>query len=351
MTKKITIKDIAKEAGVSVSTVSRVLNNHPSVNPQKRKIVQEVIERENFQPSMLARGMVSNQTKNIAVVLSDINNPYFTDLVAQIDEASRENGYSLLMFNTLTAGPLKIANPVFAEQQTLATILEKKVDGVIILGGEIDKKNPDPKYIAALNKIDKEVPMIIVGQSHPDITATFLPRALNQGTKLALQHLLALGKRKIGFIGGEPAITITEERLVAYRETLALYSSVNENWIKLSDFYAKSGYQSMQALLTEAELPQAVIAINDKVALGAIRALQDAGLTCPEDMAIVSCDAFLDGEYTVPRLTTINQNNHRIGKEAVQLLMKKIDKQPIDQTPPHVPEIIIRESCGVNNNK
>lgn len=345
--KTTTIKDIAQKAGVSVSTVSRVLNNHPSVKPEKRQLVQQIIQQENFQPSMLARGMISNQTKNIGVLLSDINNPYFTDLVVQIELVSRELGYSLLMLNTSTAGSMKTSDPVQRELNAFTIIMEKKVDGLIILGGEIDQVKPNPRYIESLNKTSETIPTVIVGQANESINAMFLPRAINKGTTLAVQHLLSLGYRNIGFIGGETGITITEERLAAFRQTLSIYSKVNEDWIVPSDFYAQSGYQSTEKLLAMDQLPEAILAINDKVALGAIRCLNDHHLNCPEDLAIVSCDAFLDSEYITPRLTTVDQNNKEIGKNAVQLLMKLLQKDQNIIIPTHYPELIIRESCGI----
>ena len=347
MSKKLTIKEIAKEAGVSVSTVSRVLNNHPSIRPEKRRLVQEIIDRENFQPSMLARGMISNQTKNIAVLLPDISNPYFTDLINQIDQSFRKLGYSLLLLNTATAGHSKSEHPVSQEKASFATIIEKNVDGVLILGGEIDKVTPKKEYLTALNKMNQRVPVVIVGQPNPEAQVTFLPRDLRQGTQMALQHLLALGYEEIGFIGGEPGVTITEERVKAFKENLTLYREVHEEWIQLSDFYSESGYQSMSALLAGEHHPRAVVAINDKVALGGIRALNDVGLSCPEDMAIVSCDAFPDGEYYSPRLTSINQNNQLLGAEAATLLINRIDGKPATPQKIYQPELIIRESCGV----
>ncbi|MFK4566644.1 LacI family DNA-binding transcriptional regulator [Enterococcus sp. UD-01] len=348
MKKNITIKEIAKKSGVSVSTVSRVLNNHPSVSPSKRLKVQKIIKEEGFQPSMLARGMVSNKTQTLAVLVPDISNPYFTALVSEIELASQRFDYSLLLFNTMTAGPNKQENSSFTEQNTFRTILEKKVDGVIILGGEIDKDEPNEAYLQALNQLNNQIPVLIVGQQQKNCDAYFVERDLEKGVFLATQHLLALGNRSIGFIGGEADIKITTQRVAAFKKAVSLYASFDESLLFLSDFYTIDGYNSMTQLIQEkAELPDAVLAINDHVALGAFRALKDHQLSCPKDIALVSCDAFPNGEYQTPRITTVDQHNSYLGRIAVERLLELINEEAVEQFKTHSPDLIIRESCGI----
>ena len=353
MEKKLTIKDIAKKAGVSVSTVSRVLNNHQSVKPEKRALIQKIIDEEHFQPSMFARGMINNQSKNIAIVVPDISNPYFSDLIINIDNASRKLGYSVLLFNTSTAGNSNPENPVQIEEDTFQTILEKKVDGTILLGGEIDRVQPNQHYLDNLNLLNSKIPVVIVGQPVENSNATFIVRPIEEHAKMALQHLLALGHHKIGFIGGEPGIRITEDRLKVFKEHLELYSTVNPDWIVLNDFYGIDGYNAMTKILALDTLPDAIVAMNDKVAMGAIRALNDNGLECPKDIAIVSCDSFKDSEFYSPRITSIQQDNLILGQKTVDTLISTIE-DPSSQRhsiPADYPSIIIRESCGIKLKK
>ena len=353
MDKKLTIKDIAKKAGVSVSTVSRVLNNHQSVKPEKRALIQQIIDQEHFQPSMFARGMINNQSKNIAIVVPDISNPYFSDLIINIDIASRKLGYSVLLFNTSTAGNSNSSNPVAIEAETFQTILEKKVDGTILLGGEIDRVQPDEHYLENLNLLNSKIPVVIVGQPIENSDATFLVRPVEEHAKIALQHLLALGHQKIGFIGGEPGIRITEDRLKAFTSHLELYSSVHPDWIVLNDFYGIDGYHAMTQILALDDRPEALVAINDKVAMGAIRALNDHGLKCPQDIAIVSCDSFKDSEFYSPRITSVQQDNFVLGQKVVDMLIHAIDDKTKEQQIIHAdyPTIVIRESCGIKLKK
>lgn len=345
--KQVTIKEIAKLSGVSVSTVSRVINNNPSVNPEKRKKIQEVINQVGFQPSMLARGMVSKETHTFAVIVPDITNPYFTSLIYEIEQYSKTKGYSLLLVNTMTAGKNKESDSSSFEINNFKVIKEKQVDGVIILGGEIDKVHVDSQYIQAINRLNKDIPVIIIGQHHEGVECCFIERNLRKGVIQLTHHLLALGHRRIAFIGGEPGVKITEERLSAFKETLSIYSSVKDEYIVLTDYYMKDGYDAMRQLIgQDEEMPTAVIAINDNVALGAIRAAADANIRCPQDIKIVSCDYFLNSEYTIPRLTTIDQHNEYLGQFAVKKLIDIIHEEDQNEQFYHEPELIIRESCG-----
>lgn len=344
--KTITIKEIAQKSGVSVSTVSRVLNDSPSVNAEKRQKIQAVIDELGYQPSMFARGMISNKTNTLAVIVSDITNPYFTELVAEINQSSKTVGYSILLFNTMSAGTSKYNSAYENEVAIFKTIIEKQVDGVILLGGEVDKVDVSPEYTAALNQLSHKIPTVIIGQEHPEIDCVFIERNLALGTTMITQHLLALGNKKIGFIGGEPGVTITDERLKAFKHTLEIYSQVEERYILLNDYYAKDGYAAMEKLIAQGELPDALVTINDSVALGAIRALVDAGKSCPEDIAIASCDQFGANAYSVPRLTSINQHNDFLGRVAIKTLTQLIDEQKEDLTFDHRPELDIQESCG-----
>ena len=164
-----------------------------------------------------------------------------------------------------------------------------------------------------------------------------------------VRHLAALGNRRIGFIGGQEGVRQTSERLNAYREAMeSLELEVIPELIALSDYYTGDGYSAMQKILDGGEKPQAVIAINDRVALGAIRAMNDRGLRVPEDMAIVSCDKFYDSDYYVPRLTTLDQQNDYLGRLSIMLLLGAIAGEGENIDVKHIPQLVINESCGVN---
>lgn len=348
MKKNITIKEIAKQAGTSVSTVSRVLNNNPSVSPAKRAKIQAIIDQNHFQPSMLARGMVSHKTNTLAVVVSDINNPYFTDLISQIEQNARPAGYTLLLINTMTAGTGQDASDVQVEIEAFKRIMEAKVDGVLILGGEIDKEAVAERYISALNTLNSKAPVVVIGQKVAGCDALFVERDQKRSVTLITQHLLALGHRQIGFVGGEPGVRITSQRLAAFKATMQTYSEIDESLIVLNNYYPQSGYDAMaQILATHKQLPEALVAINDRVAEGIFRCLADHGLQAPQDIAVGSCDNFPYGDFLIPRITTVDQHNEVLGRIALHYLFQLIDHKQLEQTETtHLPELIIRESCG-----
>ncbi|EIZ2417771.1 LacI family DNA-binding transcriptional regulator [Listeria monocytogenes] len=347
--KKITIQEIAKLSGVSVSTVSRVLNNSPSVSAAKRQKIQAIIDEHNYTPSVFARGMVNKQTKNIGVILPDISNPYFISLITQIQKFALDYMFSTILFNTMLAEPNNKNNQhPLTEEDYLKIILEKQVDGLLILGGEIDKEIVSKEYITALNQLNKAIPVVVIGSKIPELNCLFIERNFKKGVTTLVSHLTALGHKNIGFIGGEAGVKITTYRLESFKEAMASYQHpINDDWVVLSDYYTADGYAAMTQLLeNSATLPSALVAINDNVAIGAIRAINDANLSCPEDFAIVSCDQFMNGDYQTPRLTSMDQHNEYLGKMAILQLISAINGQVEPMIINHNPELIIRESCG-----
>ena len=346
--KKVTIYEIAKLCGVSVSTVSRVLNKSPYVSAKTQARVLDVINKYHYAPSAVARAMISNQTKTLGVIISDITNPYFSELYLEIQRYAVDYGYSLILCNTFYGGASHGVSAAIPEDTYFKTMLEKKVDGVLILGGEIDLDHVSASYKEALNRMSKQIPVVILGQTIPGCDCIFINRNLSGGVSTLIHHLLALGRRKIGFIGGEKGVRTTTARLSAYRQTLeALGLPYEPALVSLSNYYAPDGYLAMSKLLENPEnLPTAVVCINDAVAQGAIRAIVDKGLQVPEDLSVVSCDQFPSGEYTCPRLTTLDQQNSYLGRMSIMTLIGAIHNDSECISISHEPRLIIRESCG-----
>ncbi|MEA5013387.1 MAG: LacI family DNA-binding transcriptional regulator [Candidatus Limiplasma sp.] len=343
----MTIYGIAKECGVSVSTVSRVLNNNPRVSEKTRAAVMRVIEAHHFSPSGIARAMTNQTTRSIGIMLPDITNPYFSALFLEIQRYTLEHGYSALLFNTLFGGSShKIGSP-FEEMQYFEMLKDKRVDGCIILGGQMDLDHPSEAYVQALNRLNASIPVVAIGQPLEGCDCIFINRDLGGGVAALLQHLAALGNRHIGFIGGQQGVRQTTERLKAYRAALeALGLPLSQRLVRLSNYYLEDGYAGMKALLDDGEKIDAMVAVNDQVAVGAIRAMRDAGLCVPEDISVASCDSFPGGEYQCPRLTGLNQQNEYIGKLAILSLMSAMSGVRETIHIHHSPVLVIRESCG-----
>ena len=345
MNKKVTIKEIARLADASVSTVSRVINNSGYVSDAKRRKIQSVIQNTGYHPSQIARTLSSNQTHTIAIMLPDITNPYFINLVEQISLISGESGYSVILVNTDTAGSMHQRNAVEVETEAFANILERQVDGLIIIGGEIDRAVISPRYIDALNSLNDQLPVVVISQNDEKCNCLFVQRHIDTGMRMIVQHLLALGYRRIGFLGGKAGIKIADQRVESFKKLMGLYASVSPKDIMLCDFYIQDGYNNIEKLLANTDLT-AVIAINDQVALGAIRRLSEIGKHVPQDLAIASADMFADSEYSIPAITTVNQHDQSLGQIAVKQLLHLINNEPVEPLEAQLPELVMRESCG-----
>jgi DNA-binding LacI/PurR family transcriptional regulator len=346
----ITITQIAKEANVSISTVSRVLNGTASVVPDKRKRVEEIIQKYNFSPNALARGMITKRTKTLGVVLPDISNPYFSSMFLEIERSALEAGYTLLLCNTLFGGSSHGIRNTKEESYYFQMMIDKQVDGVLIIGGQVDLISVDESYKLALKRLARHLPVVVIGQEIKDVDCIFIHPENGQGVIVALNYLYMLGHRKIAFVGGQPNVTITEIRINSYKNALQkLGLPVDEQLIAMSDYYSEDGYSAMNALISRNADFTAFLAINDNVALGAQRALVDQHKKIPEDVAVISCDQFLTGEYHIPRLTSINQHHELLGRLVVTTLINAI--QGIGKTADFTftPELVIRESCGTQN--
>lgn len=347
MKENTTIYDIAKASGVSVSTVSRVLNHSPRVSEKTRAAVERVIAERHYSPNAIARAMTNQSTHSIGVVLPDITNPYFSALFLEIQRYALSRGYSVLLYNTLFGGASHAIGSPFEELRSFNMLREKCVDGAIVAGGQMDLDQPSDAYVQALNQLNHALPVVAIGQPLDGCDCLFITRNLSGGIAALLQHLIALGSQSIGFIGGQPDMRQTTERLRAYRATLeALNLSVREEWIVLSNDSSEDGYAAMRRLLESEQRPQAVIAANDQVAVGAIRAVYDAQLSVPKDIAVASCDSFPGGEYQVPRLTGLNQQNEYVGKIAILSLLSAMQGVREAITINHAPTLVVRESCG-----
>ncbi|MDF2486795.1 MAG: LacI family transcriptional regulator [Herbinix sp.] len=299
----ITINQIADEAKVSIATVSRVLNGNATVSPERKKRVEEVIKKYNFSPNALARGLISRQTKTIGVVLPDISNPYFSSMFLEIERSALEAGYTLLLCNTLFGGSSHGIRNTKEESYYFQMLTDKQVDGVLIIGGQVDLTTVDDNYKQALKRLSSQLPVVVIGKELEDINCIFIHPENGQG---------------------------------------------NEELIALSDYYTGDGYSAINTLVSRNTSFTAFLAINDNVALGAERALLDLSIKVPEDVAVISCDQFLTGEYHIPRLTSINQHHDLLARLVINTLISAIKGNSSSPKFSLTPELVIRESCGTH---
>lgn len=346
MAKNATIVEIARECNVSIATVSRVFHGSGTVAPATRERVAAAIKRYGYTPNALARSLVSNQTMTLGVIVPDITNPYFSALFTQIEQAAISAGYTVFLCNTFyVSSSYQTAPPLKSEKEYFDIMLQRQVDGVLIIGGQMDLVNISPDYLEALSHLSKRIPVVVLGRAVEGVDCVFIEHEKGSGVITAVNYLASLGHRRIAFVGGEPGVVITETRLNAYRRALdAMGLPVEEDLVALSDYYAKDGYQATQALCRRTDFT-AALAVNDSVAMGFVRAMKDQGRCVPEDVSVISCDQFYHADYTLPRLTSIDQHTEVLGRLMIQALLGAIKGVSEPAVIKCMPELILRESC------
>lgn len=336
---RITIKQIAQEAGVSKQTVSRVLNNRPDVSPITRQRVQSIIDRNGYQPSKLARGLTRGRTYTLGVASSDLHHFGPSHTLMGINEEARARGYTLslsLVDNLEQNDPKNI----------LGHFLAQHVDGVIWAAVVKDGGAHDQiaKQLATL-----PIPVVATTKpSHPIYTAHVDSCA---GVKLATKHLAERGYHTIGIITGPPNEWSAQQRLVGWQQGLIeLGKTADSTLIATGNWTAVSGATALQQLLDQRPDIDAVFVSNDHMALGALKAAQEMGLCVPQDLGIVGFDDTPEAGYFTPALTTVRQDLRQIGRLLVAELDQQIQAPHMRESNGHPkqtviqPQLVIRAS-------
>lgn len=317
----MTIYEIAKLAGVSISTVSRVLNEKSGVREELRKKVEEVIKEQNYKPSIIAQGLTGKTMKMIGVHMPGINS-YYTDRIEAINSFCKEKSYGMMITSNY-----KNKNDLEDDIDNLRILIEKQVDGIIYFPARITKA-----HIEALEEINKTIPIVLTDRDIEDLNIPCVVQDSYNGARKIMKHLIELGHKKIAFISGVYYDKSGNERFRAYKDTLEEAGIIyNEKYCKSGDYSLKSGKKAMKELIDELkeDLPSAVFAANDYLAAGAIKTLHENGIKIPEEMAITGYDNMEISEYTEPPITTIDVNQYEIGKQAVEILFKLINKEKL----------------------
>lgn len=346
MNRQVTIVQIAKECGVSIATVSRVMNGTAPVSEATRARVNEAIKRHRYTPNAFARSLIKRQSMTIGIIMPDIANPYFSAMFSEFEHAARAANYSVLLCNTsFCAGEAQEKTP--RELDYFQMMLDKNVDGVVVAGGQADLLEVSEAYRTALQHLASALPVVVLGNRIEGVDCLFIQRERGQGVFSAVNYLASLGHRHIAFVGGEEGVGITSARLQAFRGALdTLHLPSHPNAVMLSDYYTPDGYRATKDLLAGNVPFTAMLTMNDNVALGAYRALADAGLRVPQDVSVISCDQFYSADYLVPRLTSVDQHNELFGRFIINALLGAINGVKEDTVLTYNPELVIRESCA-----
>jgi LacI family transcriptional regulator len=333
---RLTLEDIAKQAGVSRSTVSRVINNHPSVRDVVRERVLKVIRNTGYHPNAAARSLASQRSWMIGLVLprsvsTFFSDPYFPRLTQGIAQACNQYNYTLGLFLLATKED---------EEKILPRLSRKgSLDGVLVQSGQIGDQ-----LIERL--VDSDIPVVIAGRPFQAEDISYIDVDNDNAAYTAVSHLVRLGRKRIGTIAGPLNSTASIDRRDGYvKALLDRGRNIDESLIVEGDFTEDGGYYAMQQLL--AARPDAVFAASDIMAVGAMRAVREAGFCIPDDIALVGFDDISLAERTDPPLTTVRQPIFQFGFNSVEILIDLIEngikpaRRVIMTT-----ELVIRDSCG-----
>jgi LacI family transcriptional regulator len=326
------IYDVAKRAKVSVATVSAVLNDSAFVSEGLKARVRAAVHVLGYEPNLLARGLAKQRTQTLGMIVPDIANPFFPEVVRGAEDTAHAAGYTLLIASS--------DNDLRKEELYLKLFLAKRVDGVILT------KAPGqmPKTLArAFAKA--HVPIVLLARALPGFKADVVEMDDKAAAYEGVTHLLRLGFRRIGLIGGLGGVSTTKRRLEGYRAALRDRGlPIDPALIVEGDFRVESGYRAGLELLKAR--PDAVFIANYLMSVGFMRALRQYRLRCPEDVAIVTCDdhAWLDAFS--PRLTTVDLPKRELGEAAARLLIARLTRGGPTRTVRLKSAMRVRESCG-----
>jgi LacI family transcriptional regulator len=316
----ITIDYIAKVANVSKATVSRVINNKAEgVGKETRARVQAVIRQYGYSPNLLARSVATSHTKTIGLVIPDITNPFFSAIVKAIEEYAAVHGYSVILCDTNSSAE--------KEKKSAFTLIASRVDGVI-LATELDDKSDWKWEFSKFN-----IPCVLIDRrlNNQDFDASVFvdnEYAVYIVTEMMIRH----GNRKIAFLKGADHISTTNERLQGYKSALKQYRMpMEERLISSGEYSFDGGYAAMKRLLDVGVPFSAVVASSDIMAIGALRALRDAGLRVPEDIEIAGFDNIAFSAMVDPPLTTMEQPVYALGQKAAEVLIHLMGGYPLTE--------------------
>jgi LacI family transcriptional regulator, galactose operon repressor len=329
-----TISDVARQAGVSIVTVSRVLNNAPNVNYATRNRVEQAIQELGYVPNVVARSLRSKRTRSLALILPDITNPFWTTVARGVEDAAQNSGYSVLLCNT---------DENCAKQlRYLDLVASRRVDGVIIAPFDSDVEN-----IRALR--DREIATVLVDRRIAGWETDSVRGDSMGGARALVQHLIGLGHTRIAMISGPANTSTARDRVDGYLSAL-MEAGIRPDpaLIRQGEFRARSGERLMEQVLDDDSRSTAVFAANNAIAMGAIDAVVRRGRRIPHDLALVCFDDFDAASHLFPFLTVAVQPAYEMGVKAAELLLSRIESD-VALAPRQIvlpARLIIRHSCG-----
>ncbi|EGR2495218.1 Ribose operon repressor [Vibrio cholerae] len=327
-----TMKDIARLAGVSTSTVSHVINKSRFVSDEIAERVNNAAQQLNYAPSALARSLKMNRTKTIGMLVTTSTNPFFGEVVKGVERSCYHQGYNLILCNTEGDNQRMKAS--------INTLLQKRVDGLLLMCSTLEGER--------LDVFDRypDIPIVVMDWGPILFASDKIQDNSLQGGYMAAKHLIECGHKEIGCITGPLIRHQAQMRYEGYKRALAEAGiAINPDWIVESDFECEGGYQAFEKLYQRGKLPSALFVSNDMMAMGVIQAASHRGLRVPDDLSLIGYDDVHIAKFMTPALTTIHQPKYRLGKAAVDTLLYRLENP--DTTAQVVqlePTLVVRNS-------
>jgi LacI family transcriptional regulator len=328
-----TIRDVAREAGVSIATVSRVFNGSRSVSEEARRRVQEAATALGYWPNRAARSLTTNQSHALGVLLPDLYGEFFSEVIRGIDYAASREHFQIL---------ISVSHADTDTLLTAARAMQGRTDGLIVMA-------PEEASAGAMDQIQRRFPLVLLNPRFEVEGCSSVSINNREGAFAAVNHLLRIGHRRVAIIKGPAGNVDAEERFLGYRQALHDAGLEPEPVLELpGDFTESSGYRGAMEILRQHPRPSAVFAANDYMALGFLSALADTGIHAPKDIAVVGFDDIEISRYLNPPLTTVHVDAQELGARAVRLLISQT-RAPSIATPKHevlAATLVVRNSCG-----
>ena len=330
------IKQIAKAAGVSVATVSRVLNHPENVAPKTREKIQKIIEEAEYKPNWFAQGLNFNRTKTIGLIIPHILNSMYMEIAKGVEDVALQKGYTTFMCNVEKNHKI--------ESEYIEQLLTRRVDGIISIFSSLEEKN--------LKDIEQNgVPMVLIGENKNVKGFNTVKVECRVGDSDMVKQLIEKGHKSIGILYGNDPEQESLDMLSGYRETMELNGfAIKEEYVKLVENTIEGGYLGVKKIISSYELPNALFATSDEIAYGAMDAIKDMRYKVPEDIAVAGFGNSRMSNLVEPKLTTVELPFHKMGIYGARLLFDLIeDEEKSYQTPKGITlqtKLRIRKSCG-----
>ncbi|MGB8648401.1 MAG: LacI family DNA-binding transcriptional regulator [Anaerolineae bacterium] len=331
----VTVRDVAKRAGVAPITVSRVVNNAPGVNPTTRERVEQAIADLHYVPNAMAQSLRSNRTHTIAVILTDVTNPFWTTLVRGVEDTAARQNYHVILCNT--------DEDAEKEANYISILLQRRVDGIIIAPCTQDKKR-----LQVLKR--HNVPCVLVDRQVRGFRSDIVRSDGQEGARRLTEHLIGLGHHAIAMVIGPAGISTAAERLEGYCQALEAHGiPIDESLIKRGSYTQDRSTEFVKELLSQPRRPTAILAANNFLGMSVLQALRDANLQVPQDIALVCFDDIPQASLIYPFLTVCAQDAYKMGVDAAELLLKRMSTKSARPKIREIvldTELIVRKSCG-----